>query len=169
MTDQTPSGQGTPQPTDNPQPGGVPSSGPSDTSATPTTPSPAGMDAASAAEEAYAQTEQAVQKVSSAMNQATPPAIPDLAEVVGASGTEGIGLLEDVQLQVRIELGRTRMLVEDVLRLGSGAVVELDKAAGDPVDIYVNGRRIARGEVLVLNENFCVRVSEIVDPQARTA
>ena len=61
------------------------------------------------------------------------------------------------------------MLVEDVLRLGSGAVVELDKAAGDPVDIYVNGRRIARGEVLVLNENFCVRVSEIVDPQAMSA
>ena len=61
------------------------------------------------------------------------------------------------------------MLVEDVLRLGSGAVVELDKAAGDPVDIYVNGRRIARGEVLVLNENFCVRVSEIVDSQAMSA
>ena len=127
------------------------------------------MDSASAAEQAYAQTEQAVQKVSSAMNQASPPSIPDLAEVVAATGAEGIGLLEDVQLQVRIELGRTRMLVEDVLRLGSGAVVELDKAAGDPVDIYVNGRRIARGEVLVLNENFCVRVSEIVDPQARTA
>ena len=48
-------------------------------------------------------------------------------------------------------------------------MVELDKAAGDPVDIYVNGRRIARGEVLVLNENFCVRVSEIVDSQAMSA
>jgi flagellar motor switch protein FliN/FliY len=64
---------------------------------------------------------------------------------------------------VRIELGRTKMLVEDVLKLNADSVVELDKAAGDPVDIYVNGRRIARGEVLVLNENFCVRVSEILE------
>lgn len=73
-------------------------------------------------------------------------------------------LLDDVDLDVRIELGRTRMLVEDVLRLGPDSVVELDKAAGDPVDIYVNGRHIARGEVLVVNENFCVRVSEILEP-----
>jgi flagellar motor switch protein FliN/FliY len=51
-----------------------------------------------------------------------------------------------------------------VLKLNADSVVELDKAAGDPVDIYVNGRRIARGEVLVLNENFCVRVSEILEP-----
>ena len=57
----------------------------------------------------------------------------------------------------------TRLLVEDVLRLGEGAVVELDKLAGDPVDIYVNDRHVARGEVLVLNDNFCVRVSEILE------
>lgn len=76
----------------------------------------------------------------------------------------GIDLLRDVNLQVRIELGRTRMLVEDVLRLAPDSVVELDKAAGDPVDIYVNGRHIARGEVLVLNDAFCVRVSEIIEP-----
>jgi flagellar motor switch protein FliN/FliY len=54
------------------------------------------------------------------------------------------------------------MYVEDVLRLNANSVVELDKAAGDPVDIYVNDRHIARGEVLVLNDNFCVRVSEII-------
>ncbi len=71
-------------------------------------------------------------------------------------------LIEDVQLHVRIELGRTRMLVEDVLRLDQGSVVELDKLAGDPVDIYVNERLVAHGEVLVLNDNFCVRVNEIV-------
>ena len=82
----------------------------------------------------------------------------------------GIGMLGDVDLDVRIELGRTRMLVDDVLRLSPESVVELDKAAGDPVDIYVNGRHVARGEVLVLNENFCVRVSEIVGrlPEAGT-
>ncbi len=72
-------------------------------------------------------------------------------------------LLSDVHMNVRIELGRTKMFVEDVLRLGDGAVVELDKLAGDPVDVYVNDRKVARGEVLVLNDNFCVRISEIVD------
>ena len=54
------------------------------------------------------------------------------------------------------------MYVEDVLHLATDSIIELDKAAGDPVDIYVNDRHIARGEVLVLNENFCVRVSEII-------
>lgn len=73
-----------------------------------------------------------------------------------------VTMLNDVNLRVKIELGRTQMLVEDVLRLGEGSVVELDKVAGDPVDIYVNDRLIARGEVLVLNDNFCVRVSEIL-------
>lgn len=76
----------------------------------------------------------------------------------------GIELLSDVNLQVKIELGRTRMLVEDVLRLGPGSVVELDKLAGDPVDVFVNDRPVARGEVLVLNDNFCVRINEIVAP-----
>ncbi|MEM1110059.1 MAG: flagellar motor switch protein FliN [Planctomycetota bacterium] len=74
----------------------------------------------------------------------------------------GIDMLGDVDLDVSIELGRTEMLVEDVLKLQSGSVVELDKLAGDPVDVYVNGRIVARGEVLVLNDNFCIRVSEIV-------
>ncbi len=72
-----------------------------------------------------------------------------------------VSMLNDVQLRVRIELGRTQMLLEDVLGLGEGSVVELDKLAGDPVDVYVNGRLIARGEVLVLNDNFCVRISEV--------
>jgi len=88
--------------------------------------------------------------------------LPDFAAGVSANGEAGLDLLSDVSLNVKIELGRTRMYVEDVLRLSSGAVVELDKLAGDPVDIYVNDRRVARGEVLVVNDNFCVRVSEIV-------
>ena len=64
------------------------------------------------------------------------------------------------------------MMVEDVLQLGEGSVVELDKLAGDPVDVLVNGHRVARGEVLVLNDNFCIRVSEIVanlEQQAQSA
>jgi len=73
-----------------------------------------------------------------------------------------IDLLNDVDLNVKIELGRANMLIEDVLRLGQGSVVELDKLAGDPVDVLVNDRLVARGEVLVLNDNFCVRISEII-------
>ncbi len=94
----------------------------------------------------------------------SPVGLPDFGAQSAAGTPSAIGLLSDVSLQVRIELGRTKMLVEDVLKLNADSVVELDKAAGDPVDIYVNGRRIARGEVLVLNENFCVRVSEIIAP-----
>lgn len=96
---------------------------------------------------------------------AQPVDLPDLAGGNGKSVTlelKKLHLLEDVQLQVRIELGRTRMLVQDVLRLDQGSVVELDKLAGDPVDVYVNERLVAHGEVLVLNDNFCVRINEIV-------
>ncbi|MBN1909986.1 MAG: flagellar motor switch protein FliN [Pirellulales bacterium] len=73
-----------------------------------------------------------------------------------------LDLIRDVDLDVQIELGRTHMYLEDVLKLRKGSVVPLDKLAGDPVDIYVNGRLIARGEVLVLNDNFCVRVAELI-------
>jgi len=78
----------------------------------------------------------------------------------GASAN--IDLLRDVQLNVKIELGRSRMYIEDILKLGEGSVVELDKLAGDPVDVFVNNRLVARGEVLVLNDNFCVRIGEII-------
>jgi len=71
-------------------------------------------------------------------------------------------LLGDVELDLRIELGRTVMRLEEVLRLRGGSVVALDKLAGDPVDIYINGRLIAHGEVLVMNDNFCIRVTELV-------
>ena len=71
-------------------------------------------------------------------------------------------LMRDVQLDMTIELGRTHMQLEDVLKLRQGAVVPLDKLAGEPADIYVNGRLVARGEVLVLNDNFCVRVAELI-------
>jgi flagellar motor switch protein FliN/FliY len=134
------------------------------------------MEAAIAEERAKAQTVAAAPASipSSPVNSAPPPApLPPLPagamplELPGFSGgagvsSEGIELLNDVELNVKIELGRAEMLIEEVLRLGDGAVVELDKLAGDPVDVLVNDRLVARGEVIVLNENFCVRVSEIV-------
>jgi flagellar motor switch protein FliN/FliY len=88
--------------------------------------------------------------------------LPNFSQVVTDAQVSSIDLLRDVELNVKIELGRSQMLVEDVLKLAEGSVVELDKLAGDPVDVFVNDRLIARGEVLVLNDNFCVRVNEIV-------
>jgi flagellar motor switch protein FliN/FliY len=88
--------------------------------------------------------------------------LPNFQQVIQDAQVSSIELLRDVELNVKIELGRARMLVEDVLRLAEGSVVELDKLAGDPVDVFVNDRLVARGEVLVLNDNFCVRVNEIV-------
>ena len=82
-------------------------------------------------------------------------------EVPDQVDAKRVSMLNDVNLRVKIELGRTRMLVEEVLKLDVGSVVELERLAGDPVDVYVNDRLIARGEVLVLNDNFCVRVSEV--------
>jgi len=90
--------------------------------------------------------------------------LPSFSQPLPGAQPSAIDLLSDVNLHVKIELGRTRMLVEDVLRLSEGAVVELDKLAGDPVDVYVNDRHVARGEVLVLNDNFCVRINEILSP-----
>ncbi|MCA8986309.1 MAG: flagellar motor switch protein FliN [Planctomycetaceae bacterium] len=93
---------------------------------------------------------------------ATPFALNDLKQVLGGTERSELSLLQDVELDLRIELGRTRLEIEEVVSLRSGSVVPLDKLAGDPVDILVNGKLIARGEVLVLNDNFCVRVAEIV-------
>jgi flagellar motor switch protein FliN/FliY len=88
--------------------------------------------------------------------------LPDFQQAIRDAQVSSIDLLRDVDLNVKIELGRSRMLVEDVLKLSEGSVVELDKLAGDPVDVFVNDRLVARGEVLVLNDNFCVRINEIV-------
>ena len=89
--------------------------------------------------------------------------VPELQTAnTAAVQAQGIDLLRDVELDVKIELGRSRMLIDDVLRLTEGSVVELDKLAGDPVDVFVNDRLVARGEVLVLNDNFCVRIGDIV-------
>ncbi|HWB20570.1 MAG TPA: flagellar motor switch protein FliN [Phycisphaerales bacterium] len=122
------------------------------------------------ADDALKAAEGAAQTIAEETGTATPKPVelPSFGKnVEPVNGTNGLSLLDDVHLHVKIELGRTRMYVEDVLRLNENSVVELDKAAGDPVDIYVNDRHVARGEVLVLNENFCVRVSEIIQPTVK--
>lgn len=80
-----------------------------------------------------------------------------------AIGNHNMDLLMDVTLPLSVQLGSTRMLVRDILSLGPGSVIELDKAAGEPVDLLVNDKLIARGEVVVIDENFGIRVVEIVN------
>lgn len=87
-------------------------------------------------------------------------------QMTGATGGN-ISLLMDVPLKLTVELGRTTKMVKEILALAPGSVVELDKLAGEPVDILVNERLIAKGEVVVIDENFGVRITEIVNPEER--
>jgi flagellar motor switch protein FliN len=116
---------------------------------------------------------QAEQALASVNTPAAPPPqavkpfkLPDFNSGASSAEAATLDLIRDVELDLRIELGRTHMHLEEVLKLSKGSVVTLDKLAGDPVDIFVNGRLIARGEVLILNENFCVRVAELMAPEA---
>ena len=78
-------------------------------------------------------------------------------------GTASIEMLRDVNLQVKVVLGRSQMFVNEILRFSPGSVVELDKLTGDPLDVFVNDRLVARGEVLVINENFAIRITEVIN------
>lgn len=96
----------------------------------------------------------------------------EFEELAPASGRgEGVSLdlLLDVPLQVTVELGRARRLVRDILNLGVGSIIELDKLAGEPVDVLVNGKLVARGEVVVVDENFGVRVTDVVSTADRVS
>ena len=80
---------------------------------------------------------------------------------------KNLDFILDIPLQVTVELGRTKLLVKDVLQLNQGAVVELTKLAGEPLDIFVNSKLVARGEAVVVNEKFGVRLVDIVSPNER--
>ena len=76
-------------------------------------------------------------------------------------------LLYDLQLPVSIELGRTNMLIRDILRLGRGSVIEFDKLVSEPVDVLINGKKVAEGEVVVIDKHFGIRITTLVDPSDR--
>jgi flagellar motor switch protein FliN/FliY len=80
---------------------------------------------------------------------------------------ENLRVLENVEVQMTVEVGSTELKIRDLLRLNEGAVVELDRLAGDPLDILVNGTMIAKGEIVMVGERFGVRFTEIVDPEKR--
>ncbi len=85
----------------------------------------------------------------------------------GGESSRRLDMLLDVPLEVNVELGRTRMTIQDLLQLGPGSVIELDKVAGEALDILVNGRLVARGEAVVVNDKFGIRITDIVSPQER--
>jgi flagellar motor switch protein FliN/FliY len=97
---------------------------------------------------------------------ATPAGSPSATTAAGAARSWGIDMLRDVEMEVTCELGRTRMTVKQLLALAPGDVVELDRLAGSPADLLVNGTLLARGEVVVVDESFGVRITEIVTRDA---
>lgn len=96
-----------------------------------------------------------------------PILLKELQEETTTGEKENINLILDVPLQVTVELGRTRKQIREILQFGAGTVIELDKLAGEPVDILVNGKFIAKGEVVVIDESFGVRITDIVHPAKR--
>ena len=92
---------------------------------------------------------------------------PNLMPHASPQEAGNIGLIMDVSMEMTVELGRTKKLIKEILSMGEGTIIELDKLAGEPVDILVNHKLIAKGEVVVIDENFGVRVTEIVSPQER--
>ena len=88
-------------------------------------------------------------------------------QVTNPDGTENLKVLENIDVNLTVEVGRTEITIRDLLRLNEGSVVELDRLAGDPLDIMVNNTKIAKGEVVMVGERFGVRFGEIVDPEKR--
>jgi flagellar motor switch protein FliN/FliY len=90
--------------------------------------------------------------------------VPDTTDA-GLLG--GLGVLDTVKVRLTVEVGRTQITIQDLLKLNEGSVVELDRLAGDPLDIQINGTTIAKGEVVVVGERFGIRFGDIVDPKDR--
>jgi len=98
----------------------------------------------------------------SAKVQVQPAKFESLKPTAGVTESQNLDLIMDVPLHLTVELGRTKMQVRQILALGTGTVIELDKLAGEPLDVMVNGRLIAKGEVVIINENFGVRITDVI-------
>ncbi len=99
-------------------------------------------------------------------NQVNGEAPADKAPLEDDAGRD-LDFILDIPLDLSVELGRTKMLVNDLLQLGQGSIVELNKIAGEPLEIFINRKLVARGEVVVVNEKFGVRLTDIVSPMER--
>jgi len=95
------------------------------------------------------------------------PEFEDLQDETNEAVSRDIDFLLDIPVEITVQLGTARMLIKELLQLGQGSVVELDKLAGEPMEILANNRLIARGEVVVVNEKFGVRLTDIISPSER--
>ncbi|MZG30099.1 MAG: flagellar motor switch protein FliN [Nitrospinae bacterium] len=93
--------------------------------------------------------------------------LEDAGETAPPGETKSLDLILDIPLTVTVELGRSKMLINDLLQLGQGSVIELAKLVGEPLEVLVNQKLVARGEVVVVNEKFGVRLTDIVSPMER--
>ncbi|MBN2297495.1 MAG: flagellar motor switch protein FliN [Deltaproteobacteria bacterium] len=91
----------------------------------------------------------------------------ELKETKAAGPSKDLDFILDIPLEVTVEMGRTRMLINDLLQLGQGSVIELNRLAGEPLDILINNKLVARGEVVVVSEKFGIRITDIVSPLER--
>jgi len=88
-------------------------------------------------------------------------------EQTASAATKDINFILDIPLEVSVVIGRTKILVQELLQLGQGSVVALEKLAGEPMEVFVNDRLIGRGEVVVVNERFGIRLTDIISPAER--
>lgn len=107
------------------------------------------------------------------IEEASAPTLTEASESTEANNPldekrdRNLGLILDIPLKVTVELGRTKMVVSELLNLGQGSVIELSKLAGEPMEVLVNGKLVARGEAVVVNEKFGVRLTDIISPTER--
>ena len=94
-------------------------------------------------------------------------AAEEAAAQAARSGGKTVEFIKDVTLAVTVEVGRARMTIQDLMQLGQGSVVELEKLAGESLDIFINGKRVALGEAVIVNEKFGVRLKEVISPEER--
>jgi flagellar motor switch protein FliN/FliY len=106
-------------------------------------------------------------EVAPAAEAAAPDGKPDKMAGIPDTSHRNLTLIMDIPLRVAVELGRTKMVVNDLLNLGQGSVIELNKLAGEPMEVLVNDKLVARGEAVVVNEKFGVRLTDIISPTER--
>jgi flagellar motor switch protein FliN/FliY len=110
---------------------------------------------------------QNLEEVAGAAEDVAEAAEQTLPEAAASAAGRTVEFIKEVPLAVTVEVGRARMTIQDLLQLGQGSVVELAKLAGDPLDVYINGYCVARGEAVIVNEKFGVRLLEVIDPEDR--
>jgi flagellar motor switch protein FliN/FliY len=103
----------------------------------------------------------------SAQNNVKDPSFDKFKDGGKIRTSHNLDFILDIPLQITVELGRTSLLVNDLLQLGQGSVIELSKLVGEPLDVLINGKEVARGEVVVVNEKFGIRLTDIIDPLER--